>query len=162
MLKLMLRQQMVPLTILVVLALIELSSLLVHRHMKQSYRQFSTVRYERSISRVDAAIDSISHTMAREGLTADFEEILRHNGSIEGNEVFGSLEEPEEVKDTSLTLTGVIWHSKKPLAFLNGVLVGVGDRVGDAEVRQIKPSSMVVRLVDGEERTLTLEEPDVR
>ena len=60
----------------------------------------------------------------------------------------------------ALDLTGVVWNPHMPLAFVNGLTVGKGDRVGDAEIIHIGKESISVRYPDKTERTLALTPDD--
>ncbi len=160
MFKTVLRQQLVPLVILAILALIELSTLLVHHHTKQTYRVPLRLLYERVMHRIDDAVTSISATMAREGLAVDFEEILQQAAAGDMKSAFEEAPEAPQQKD--YVLTGVMWNPRRPLAFLNDNLVGVGEIVGQAEVIKIAKDAIQVRMDDGTERTLSLEEAGVR
>jgi hypothetical protein len=53
---------------------------------------------------------------------------------------------------------GVIFNAAHPLAIVNGKTVGVGDRVGDFQVKQILKSSVIIQRPDGSQKTLTIGE----
>ena len=55
-------------------------------------------------------------------------------------------------------LQGVIFNAASPLAIVNGKTVGVGDRVGDFQVKQILKSSVIIQRPDGSQKTLTIGE----
>ena len=55
-------------------------------------------------------------------------------------------------------LQGVIFNAASPLAIVNGHTVGVGDRVGDFQVKQILKSSVLIQRPDGSQKTLTIGE----
>jgi len=55
-------------------------------------------------------------------------------------------------------LQGVIFNTANPLAIVNGHTVGVGDRVGDFQVKQILKSSVLIQRPDGSQKTLTIGE----
>lgn len=44
----------------------------------------------------------------------------------------------------NLSLTGIAWDKSRPMAVINGVVVGVGDTVGEAKVRRIDFDSVTV------------------
>ena len=46
---------------------------------------------------------------------------------------------------TGLSLTGIIWDKKKPLAVINGKMLGVGDTIKGAKVRKIDKESVLLR-----------------
>ena len=52
-----------------------------------------------------------------------------------------------------LNLTGIIWDQRKPLAVINGKMVGVGEWIKGAEVKKIHKESVVLRK-DGANFTL--------
>jgi hypothetical protein len=55
-------------------------------------------------------------------------------------------------------LQGVIFNAASPLAIVNGHTVGVGDRVGDFQVKQILKSSVIIQRPDGSQKTLMIGE----
>jgi hypothetical protein len=152
-----LKQQAIPLALLVVLLVAAVMSSAAHQRLKRERRAFSIEYYERLMHRIDVAIKSISDTMIEEGMAADFEDLLTQART--------ELEEIEVVPDTTgervpLDLTGVVWNPQVPLAFINGMTVGKGDRIGDAEVIHIGKESVSVRYADKTEHTLTLTPDD--
>ena len=46
---------------------------------------------------------------------------------------------------TDLSLTGIIWDKKKPLAVINGKMLGIGDTIKGAKVRKIHKESVLLR-----------------
>lgn len=44
----------------------------------------------------------------------------------------------------NLSLTGIAWDRSRPMAVINGVVVGVGDTVGEAKVKRIDFDSVTV------------------
>jgi hypothetical protein len=44
-----------------------------------------------------------------------------------------------------LLLTGIIWDQKKPLAVINGKMLGVGDIINGAKVRKIHKESVLLQ-----------------
>jgi len=54
-----------------------------------------------------------------------------------------SLSAPSELPN--LSVSGVIWDERKPLAVINGKIVQVGDNVGESEIIGIELESVTVR-----------------
>lgn len=44
-----------------------------------------------------------------------------------------------------LSLTGIIWDKKKPIAVINGKMLGVGDTIKGAKVKKIQKESVLLR-----------------
>lgn len=44
-----------------------------------------------------------------------------------------------------LSLTGIIWDKKKPIAVINGKMLGVGDIIKGAKVKKIQKESVMLR-----------------
>ena len=53
---------------------------------------------------------------------------------------------------------GIIFNSARPLAIVSGQTVGVGDRVGNYQVKQILKTSVVFQRPDGSQKTLGIGE----
>ena len=159
-----LKQQAVPLVILGVLLLIAAVTAVGDQPLKQERKAFSIEHYERLMHRIDVAVGSISDTMVEEGMAADFEELFRRDKSETGTPAGRAVPTVsiEDAPRVALTLTGIIWHEKAPLAFVNDTLVGVGDHVGDAELVRIEKARVVVRHRDGQKRVLELVDADER
>jgi hypothetical protein len=155
--KVSLKQQAVPIVLLLILLTAAVVSTAAHQQLKRERRMFSIEQYERLMHRVDVAIRSISDTMIEDGMASDFEELLQRAGSEQTEEALRS--EPVEER-VALDLTGVVWNPHMPLAFVNGLTVGKGDRVGDAEIIHIGKESISVRYPDKTERTLALTPDD--
>jgi len=153
-----LKQQAIPLTFLVLLLVAAVVSASVHQRLKRERRAFSIEYYERLMHRIDAAVESISDTMIEEGMAADFEDLLSQ-ARTELVDTVEDVDSPEEER-VALEFTGVIWNPRIPLAFINGMTVGKGDRVGDAEITHIGKESVSVRYADQTEQTLTLTQDD--
>jgi hypothetical protein len=148
-----LKQQAIPLVLLVLLLVAAVVSAAAHQRLRREHRAFSIKHYERLMHRIDVAIGSISDTMIEEGMAADFEDLLTRART--------ELDEVNVVPGTTgervpLELTGVVWNPQQPLAFVNGMTVGKGDRIGDAEVIHIGKESVSVRYADQAEQILTL------
>ncbi len=45
---------------------------------------------------------------------------------------------------TGLLLSGIIWDAQKPNAIINGNIVSIGDKVGQATVKQILPDRVLM------------------
>jgi len=148
-----LKQQAIPLILLAVLLVAAVASAMAYQRLKRERRAFSIESYERLMHRIDVAIESISDTMIKEGMAADFEDLISQaRTELEIIEVV-----PEAVKArVPLELTGIVWNPHVPLAFINGMTVGKGDRIGDAEVVHIGKESVSVRYSDQTEHALTL------
>jgi hypothetical protein len=54
-----------------------------------------------------------------------------------------------ETPAPALRLTGVVWNEDRPLAFVNGAVVGVGDEVAGVRVVEIQPDRIVVTTAVG-------------
>ncbi len=149
-----LKQQAVPLTLLVALLVAAVVGAVAHQRLKQERRAFSIDHYERLMHRIDVVISSISDTMVQEGMAADFEELLKRSKA----ELTADTPAPIDMSGERLPLelTGIVWNPHIPLAFLNGMTVEKGDRVGDAEIIHIGKESVSVRYPDKTEQTLTL------
>ncbi len=152
-----LKQQAVPLTLLLLLLAAAVITATAHQRLKRDRREFSIEYYQRLMHRIDVAVDSISDTMIEEGMAADFEDLLRQSRTefVVADGAAGEVVEPD-----TLDFTGVIWNRTVPLAFINGMTVGKGDRIGTAEVVHIGKESVSVRYPDQTERTLTLAPAD--
>ena len=155
--KVSLKQQAVPIVLLLILLTAAVVSTAAHHQLKRERGMFSIEQYERLMHRVDVAIGSISDTMIEEGMTSDFEEMRQRAGSEQAGAALRSGPVEERV---ALDLTGVVWNPHMPLAFVNGLTVGKGDRVGDAEIIHIGKESISVRYPDKTERTLALTPDD--
>lgn len=46
---------------------------------------------------------------------------------------------------TDLSLTGIIWDKRKPLAVINGKMLGIGDTIKGAKVKKINKESVLLR-----------------
>ena len=53
---------------------------------------------------------------------------------------------------------GIIFNAARPLAIVSGQTVGVGDRVGNYQVKQILKTSVVFQRPDGSQKTLGIGE----
>ncbi|MBT3296744.1 MAG: hypothetical protein HN919_22310 [Verrucomicrobia bacterium] len=155
--KVSLKGQAVPLVFLLLLLAAAVVSTATHERLKRGRHTFSIEHYERLMHRIDVAISSISDTMIEEGMAADFEELLSRAGTELDEEAL--LPEPVDER-VVLELTGVVWNPRMPLAFINGLTVGKGDRVGDAEIIHIGKETVSVRYPDKTEKTLTLTPDD--
>ena len=51
----------------------------------------------------------------------------------------------EDARDSLPSLQGVVWSSVKPQALISGKIVKVGDRVGDADVLEIRKDGVKMR-----------------
>jgi len=60
---------------------------------------------------------------------------------------FVSQETKTVSSDMKITLSGVVWHNNEPKALLNGEIIGIGEKIGDYKVTEIKGDS--VTLNDG-------------
>ena len=114
--------------------------------------------------RTTAKGDDAKPSVPDEGMAADFEELFRRDKSETGTPAGRAVPTVsiEDAPRVALTLTGIIWHEKAPLAFVNDTLVGVGDHVGDAELVRIEKARVVVRHRDGQKRVLELVDADER
>lgn len=152
-----LKQQAVPLILLVLLLVAAVVSSAAHRRLKRERRAFSIEYFERLMHRIDVAVESIGDTMIEEGMAADFEDLLEQakTGMAEESALHGSNGER-----VPLELTGIVWNPQIPLAFVNGMTVGKGDRVGDADIIRVERTRVVVRYQDGNEYVLSLADAD--
>jgi hypothetical protein len=55
-------------------------------------------------------------------------------------------------------LQGIIFNAASPVAIVNGQAVGVGDRVGDLQIKQISKNSVIFQRPDGSLETLAIGE----
>jgi len=91
------------------------------------------------IDRLDKAMESINAiSNSSKGLAADASQAI-----------------PEPKK---LSLSGIIATIDKPLAIVNGQVVGIGDKIEGFEIIDIKEKSIVVRDKNGEEKVTHLYE----
>lgn len=75
--------------------------------------------------------------------------------SLERRKVLGEKEIASEFLK-ELTLKGILWDSKKPLAIINGEVVRKGSIIKGIEIKRIEPNYVVVE-VEGEENFLFIE-----
>lgn len=54
------------------------------------------------------------------------------------------------------TLKGILWDSQKPLAIINGEVIGEGKMIKGIKIKRIEPSHVVLE-VEGEEKLLFIE-----
>lgn len=150
-----LKQQAIPLVLLAILLVVAVFTTAAHDRLKQARRAFSIEYYERLMHRIDVAIESISDTMIEEGMATDFDDLLNRRSEfpVGGDVLTGARDER-----IPLTLTGIIWHERLPLACINDQLVGVGDSIGDAKLVDLQRLQVVVRYGSGDEQTLYFEE----
>ena len=57
----------------------------------------------------------------------------------------GAHEVQEKPKKKELSLEGIIWNAAKPQALIDGNLVKVGDKIGNAQVVEIKKDGVKMR-----------------
>ncbi len=79
--------------------------------------------------------------------------------SLENRKISGDVEGAATVASYSfegLTLKGILWDSQKPLAIINGEVVGEGSVIKGVQVKSIKPDHVMLG-VDGEEKKLFIE-----
>ncbi|MCM8779379.1 MAG: general secretion pathway protein GspB [Candidatus Omnitrophica bacterium] len=48
------------------------------------------------------------------------------------------VEKIEKVNPPDLKLQGIVWGSDKPRAIINGIVLGKGDKIGEAEIVEIR------------------------
>lgn len=48
------------------------------------------------------------------------------------------VEKVEKVNPPDLKLQGIVWGTDKPRAIINGIVLGKGDKIGEAEILEIK------------------------
>lgn len=90
-------------------------------------------------------------------------EALEYRGRAYRNPFHGLLQpQPDAAAATAvpvappaMAITGIVWGSQKPMAIINGRLVGIGDVVGDAEIVAVERGAVRVR-VQGQEFVLTV------
>lgn len=69
---------------------------------------------------------------------------------------------PQKGYRTSLPVTeksqleGIIWSEDKPMAIINGEIVGEGQIIGDKKIIKIEKDSVIVESQDGERYTIEL------
>jgi len=61
---------------------------------------------------------------------------------------------PDEVEALIPRLTGIVEGSGEPLAMINGMVLGIGDRVEGATLLEIANGSVRLRRADGNETVL--------
>ncbi len=57
---------------------------------------------------------------------------------------------PEEIIPPSLTISGLIWDTKKPQAIVNDEVVSIGDSIDQAEILDISPTGISIRFMGKE------------
>lgn len=152
-----LKKQILPLTVLTALLVIAAITVVANQRVTRERRAFSIKHFEKLMQRIDVAIESISDTMVQEGLAADIEALLQRPEPVP-EDVMPA--QPEALRGVVLDFTGVAWNPRMPLAFINGMTVGKGDRIGNAEIIHIGKESVSVRYADQTEQTLTLTSDD--
>lgn len=100
--------------------------------------------YRELLEKTDAAAASIAEAV-------EAARPLKHVGEI----VEPSHREPETPVE-GLELTGVVWSQTHPLAFLNGIVVGVGETIGGYRILKIEPERVTVRTPAGKVKILAL------
>ena len=75
--------------------------------------------------------------------------------SLEKRKVIGK-EEITSILFEELTIKGIIWDSQKPLAIINGEVVGEGSIIKGMEIKRIEPNYVVLE-AEGEEKNLFIE-----
>lgn len=78
-----------------------------------------------------------------------------HEESYKGEEGHGVVKTKEGVQSSSFVLEGVVWNSKRPQAIMNGKIVELGGKIGDAEITAIDKKGVKIR-TRGQEFYLTV------
>jgi len=67
---------------------------------------------------------------------------------------FAVTNEAEAQEKEKISLSGILWSKKGSLAIINKKVVGMGDRVADCWVSEIKEDNVALRCKDGEEKVI--------
>ena len=78
-----------------------------------------------------------------------------HDEFYQAEESQSVVRTSEGVQSSSFVLEGVVWNSKRPQAILNGKIVELGGKIGDAEIVAIDKKGVKIRR-NGQEFYLTV------
>ena len=73
-----------------------------------------------------------------------------------GRDPFVLVQTSSSGMSTSLNLGGILWDKKKPKAMINDNIYGVGDKIGEIEILDIKKDRVIVKEGDAT-RTIKLD-----
>ncbi len=147
------------LAMLAVLAALVLSAFGFSRRLDRSRERFSVDAYQALLVSMDASVEAIGQRMAAEGMASDIEGLADPDAPADGADPRrpgAAGDAPADAAQGAFTLTGISWVQGAPMAFMNGQVVEVGDRVQGFRVTRIEPEAVTLTDDDGRVRTVRL------